>query len=193
MTPELSTISSQFINEPGCPIQAVRSRVELEIDTFGAPIAARIFIDYRNTGDRQISVAKFRIGYIDGKGLIRGHFHAPDNHVLSPGAEAGQRWRGDKVDPRTKSGKIRALIVKFSDGTVWESEKLKEVQVPQPGAPASPGPILAAPPAEGAEAPEPAPAPAAEPSQPPALLPDSIPVPPSTPDGKPLPVDEFDR
>ncbi len=129
--PELKRMNPQFIPEQGCPVEVLATRTDLEIDGFGAPIAARTYIDYRNASNRPIAAVKFRIGYIDEAGKIRGMFHAPDSQTLTPGGQAAQKWRGEKVDPRTSAIKIRVLIVKFVDGTLWESEKLKEVATPQ--------------------------------------------------------------
>jgi hypothetical protein len=136
---ELKRLSPDFVGEPGCPVVAVGARTELEVDGFGAPIAARHYVDYRNVGNRPIAAVKFRIGYIDDAGKIRGTFHAPDSRMVEPGGQASQKWRGEKVDPRTSGIKMRVLQVKFSDGELWESVKAREVANPQASGGGNPG------------------------------------------------------
>jgi hypothetical protein len=135
-SPELRTLSNQFKTEAGCPVQVVSAKTDLEIDPIGTPVACRIYIDYKNVSTRTVTGVKFRIGYIDGEEKIRGFFHAPDGHVLEPGAQSSARWRGDKVDPRTSRVMLRVLVARFSDGSVWESEKMKEL-APGTGGPNS--------------------------------------------------------
>lgn len=137
-SPELRDVQNQFIPEAGCPVRIVKAETRLEVDSFGAPMACRIYIDYTNASDRPIQGVKFRLGYIDPDGKVRGTFHAPDGRSLSPGAQNSSRWRGDKVDPRTSLVKIRVLQARYSDGSIWESEKMKEVAKP-PGAEPSSG------------------------------------------------------
>lgn len=132
-SPELRDVQNQFIPEAGCPVRIVKAETRLEVDSFGAPMACRIYIDYTNTSDRPLQGVKFRLGYIDRDGKVRGMFHAPDGRPLSPAGQASCKWRGDKVDPRTALVKIRVLTARFADGTVWESEKMKDVAKP-PGA-----------------------------------------------------------
>ncbi len=136
-TPELRNLNSQFKGEAGCPVQVVSSKTVLEIDPIGTPMACRIYLDYKNSSAKTISGVKFRIGYIDGDEKIRGTFHAPDGHVLEPGGTASAKWRGDKVDPRVASTMIRVLVVRYSDGSTWESEKMKDL-APGTGGPGSP-------------------------------------------------------
>lgn len=111
-------------------MEVTGSKVDLEVDSFDAPIAARVYLDYRNVSSKVINAVKFRVGYIDGENKVRGTFHAPDGNVVGPGSSASQKWRGERVDPRVKSIKIRALQVKFADGTLWESAKMNAVVTP---------------------------------------------------------------
>lgn len=111
-------------------MEVTSSKVDLEVDSFDAPIAARVYLDYRNVSSKVINAVKFRVGYIDGENKVRGTFHAPDGNVVGPGSSASQKWRGERVDPRVKSIKIRALQVKFADGTLWESAKMNAVVTP---------------------------------------------------------------
>ncbi len=122
---ELRALDNQFKTESGCPVQVVSAKTLLEIDPIGAPMACRIYIDYKNTSERTVSGVKFKIGYIDSEENIRGTFHAPDGHQLAPGATASAKWRGDKVDPRTARVMIRVLVARYADGSSWESDKLK--------------------------------------------------------------------
>jgi hypothetical protein len=125
--PELRNVTNQFRTEAGCPVQVVSAKTELEIDPLGAPMACRIYIDYKNVSAKTVNGAKFRIGYIDGQEQIRGSFHAPDGHIIEPGGVVHQKWRGDKVDPRTAYVLIRCLAARYSDGSMWESEKMKDL------------------------------------------------------------------
>lgn len=129
----LHTVAHQFIPETGSPVEISSAKTELEIDAFEAPVAARIGIDYKNVSIQPVAAVKFRVGYFDKDGKPRGIFHAPDGKLVQPGASAANKWRG-KVDPRTTSMKIRVLTVKFADGNVWESEKMKEMPKSSPGA-----------------------------------------------------------
>lgn len=131
-TPELKKLNPQFVTEPGCPVEVVGATTAFEIDGFGTPMAARHYIDYRNIGGRPIAAVKFRIAYVaeDGK-IHQPYLNAPDAHPLEPGGTASQKWRGDKVDPKTAAVKIRVLMVKFSDGSVWESQKVNQTNAQQ--------------------------------------------------------------
>jgi hypothetical protein len=129
-TPQLKSLTPEFIPEPGSPVEVTSAKVDLEVDSFDAPMAARVYLDYRNVGDRVINAVKFRVGYIDGQGKVRGTFHAPDANVVGPGSSASQKWRGEKVDPRVRAVKVRALQVKFADGSEWQSAKMTNVVAP---------------------------------------------------------------
>lgn len=122
---ELRDLSNQFKAEAGCPVGMISAKTQLEIDPFGTPIACRIYLDYKNTSSKTISGVKFRLGYVDSEEKVRGTFHAPDGQALEPGASASAKWRGERVDPRTKSVLIRVLLCRYADGSVWESVKLK--------------------------------------------------------------------
>lgn len=130
-------------------MQVVSAKTELEIDPIGTPIACRIYLDFKNTSAKTVNGVKFRIGYIDGEEKIRGTFHAPDGHILEPGAQASAKWRGDKVDPRTAYLLIRVLVARYSDGSSWESEKIKDLA---PGTGGNNSPSAAAPPDQAAPA-----------------------------------------
>ena len=124
---ELRKVTPQFVTEPGCPVEVVAADTQLEVDPFGTPMAARHYIDYRNVSGKQVAAVKFRIGYVGDDGKIQlPYLNAPDGHLLQPGEQASQKWRGERVNPRTKEIKIRVLMVKMGDGSVWESAKLRE-------------------------------------------------------------------
>ncbi len=118
-------LRSEFIAESGCPVAVTGVRTELDIDPFDAPIDARIYIDYKNIGQQTISGAKFRVRLTDNSGNDLGTFHAPDGAVLAPGQESTQKFRREKIDPRTSCMKIRVLMVKYADGQLWQSAKLQ--------------------------------------------------------------------
>lgn len=125
---EMKDIRTEVINEAGCPIAVDSATSQLELDPFGTPMAARIYIDYRNACEKPIAAVKFRIGYVNAEGQLLGTFHAPHTMPLTPGAKTSEKWRGDRLDPRTSLIKIRTLIVKFTDGSRWESEKAKTLE-----------------------------------------------------------------
>jgi hypothetical protein len=130
--PELKKFNPQIVGEPGCPVEMVGASTEMELDPFGAPVAARHYIDYRNAGNRPIVAVKFRIGYVGADGKInQPYVNGDDQQQLDPGQMGSKKWRGDKVDPRTTAVKIRVLKVKFADGSVWESVKLNETNSQQ--------------------------------------------------------------
>lgn len=138
MTPELRDAPNKFKSEPGCPVDVISARTTLEIDAVGTPMACRIYIDYKNISSKPLSGVKFRVGYVDAEDQVRGTFHAPDGAVVEPGGTGHGKWRGDKVDPRTKSIMIRGLMARYSDGTMWESEKTQGGLIKPPPEQAAP-------------------------------------------------------
>lgn len=125
--PELRAVPNQCVSEADCPVVLNSAKTELEVDPFGTPGACRIYIDYKNVGPKPLNAVKFRVGYIDAEEKVRGIFHAPDNKVVEPGAQVAAKWRGEKVSPSTRYVKIRVLLVRFADGSLWQSEKMKDV------------------------------------------------------------------
>lgn len=121
---ELRNISNQFKTEPGCPVDLISAKTELEIDSFGQAAACRIYIDYKNASAKQISAVKFRFGYIDDQEHIRRTFAGDDSRGAVPDGKGHQQWRVG-VDPKASYVVIRPIAVKFADGTVWQSEKFK--------------------------------------------------------------------
>ncbi len=106
------------------------ARTELDLDPFGAPIDARTYVDYKNVSNRPIAAVKFRIRFYDAEGKDRGTFHAPDARLVEPGGQGSQKWKTERVDPRIVTVKMRALEVKFADGSSWQSTKLPELVQP---------------------------------------------------------------
>ncbi len=136
VTPELRDVPYIFKSEPGCPVDVISAKTTLEIDPVGVPMACRIYIDYTNVSNKALSGVRFRIGYIDAEDQVCGTFHAPDGSSLPPGGSGRGKWRGDKVHPKTKKVMIRGLMARFSDGSIWESEKSEGGLIkpaPQPG------------------------------------------------------------
>lgn len=135
-TPELRDVPNNFKSEAGCPVEVVSAKTVLEIDPVGMPMACRVYIDYKNVSAKSLAGVRFRIGYVDAEEQVKGTFHAPDGSQLAPGAQGHGKWRGERVDPRTKSVIIRGLMARFSDGSIWESEKSEGGVIkptPQPG------------------------------------------------------------
>jgi hypothetical protein len=133
----MKDLQSVLVPEEGCPIQVTGVRTVLDLDPFDSPVDGKIYINYKNaTADKTIDAVKFRIRFTDAAGTDVGTFQAPDGAVLGPGLERTQKWKRDSVDPRAMGVKIRVLIVRFTDGSMWQSNKLQEV--PQPGQQAAP-------------------------------------------------------
>jgi hypothetical protein len=59
-----------------------------------------------------------------------GTFHGSDAALIGPGQNRSQKWKRENINPRATVMQIRALQVKFADGTVWESYKLQELNNP---------------------------------------------------------------
>lgn len=123
-------LQAEFLAEPGSPIDVTLAKTELDLDPFDIPLASRIYIDYKNISDRPVSAVKFRIRFTDESGKDRGTFHAPDMSPIGPGQQRSQKWRHEKVDPRSTQIKVRALQVKFADGSSWQSTKMQELAQP---------------------------------------------------------------
>lgn len=125
------TISMDVVPEPGCPVEVTGARTELGFDSFGLPVFGKTYIDYKNGGDKAISAVKFRVRYLDQNGVSRGTFHANDEAFVPQGAMASGKFAHYKLRKNIHQGKIRVLAVKFSDGTAWESVRMKEIMKAQ--------------------------------------------------------------
>jgi len=137
---KVRTLQCEAIPEPGCPITVSQARTELDLDPFGAPLAARIYIDYANSSQQEVAAVKFRIRFVDPQGNDRGTFHAPDAFLAPPGAVRSQKWKYERVDPRITDLKIRVLQVRFADGSSWQSAKMQELANPPGSTGSSTGP-----------------------------------------------------
>lgn len=137
--PELRRMSPQFVTEAGCPVEVTAASTELEVDPFGQPIAARHYIDWSNASSQPVVAVKFRIGYVLDDGNVQTMAAAwpmsSGATPQAPGSQVSYKWRGERVDAKTRSVKIRVLQVKFADGSEWASEKVKSA-TSRPAAPA---------------------------------------------------------
>ncbi|MCB9471268.1 MAG: hypothetical protein H6677_23540 [Candidatus Obscuribacterales bacterium] len=123
-------IEASFYPEAGCPVEVTSCRTLLEIDPFGAPIASRVYITYKNNSTKPVRAVKFRIRYVDAEGKDRGTFHAPDGSTVgvSPGESRSNKWRKEGgLHPDIHSFKIRVFKVLYADGSSWDSLKSKEL------------------------------------------------------------------
>ncbi|MBX9668137.1 MAG: hypothetical protein K2X93_10985 [Candidatus Obscuribacterales bacterium] len=121
-------LSADFFPEPGCPVQLTALRSVLEIDPFGAPMASKIYLTYTNNSSKPVSAVKFRCRYSDNAGKDCGTFHAPDAYLVPPGASRSHKWKREGgLHPRIAQFQIRVLQVKYDDGSMWVSERMKEL------------------------------------------------------------------
>lgn len=98
-------------------------RTELDLDPFDAPVDARIYIDYKNIGQKPIAAVKFRLRFVDDSGNNKGTFQAADGTLVQPGEQGSQKFRENRVYPNVSSVMARVLTVKYLDGQLWESTK----------------------------------------------------------------------
>lgn len=100
----------------------------LEVDPFGAPTATKIYLTYTNNASQPISAVKFRCRYSDAEGKDKGTFHAHDGVTVEAGGSRSQKWKREGgLHPNIAGFQIRILQVKFSDGSVWASARMKEL------------------------------------------------------------------
>lgn len=117
----------EIIPEPDSPVIIESAKTELDLDDFGSPVAARTYVEYKNSSKRPIAAVRFRLRYVDSSGKDRGVFHAPHAAIVSPGSEAEGKWKG-RVVPGIAALKVRPLSVRFTDGTDWKSTKMIEIE-----------------------------------------------------------------
>ncbi len=125
------TIVMEVVPEPGCPVEITGGRTELGFDSFGLPVFGKTYIDYKNAGEKAISAVKFRVRYLDKAGASRGTFHANDEAFVPQGAAASGKFAHYKLRSNIQQAKIRVLAIKFSDGSTWESVRMKEIHKAQ--------------------------------------------------------------
>jgi len=128
-------LKTDFVAENGCPITVSNIRTELDMDPFDVPIDARIYIDYQNVGQRPVIATKFRMRFTDDSGKDLGTLNGSDGAMVGPGQSGSQKWRREKIDPRTTMMKVRVLTVKFGENDVWQSAKFRLPPLPPPGQP----------------------------------------------------------
>ncbi len=127
-------LNADFYPENGCPIQLTKVNAILEVDPFGAPTATKIYLTYTNNASRAIAAVKFRCRYSDMEGKDRGTFHAHDAAAVGPGESRSQKWKREGgLHPDIAGFQIRILQVKFGDGALWESARMKELVNSQGG------------------------------------------------------------
>lgn len=127
-------IESAFYPESGCPVEVTSIRSVLEVDPFDAPIAGRVYITYKNISQKSIKAVKFRVRFSDTQGLDKGTFHAPDGAVMGvgPGSTRSKKWRKEGgLGPDIQKLKVRVLVVKYTDGSMWESIRMKQLKEKQ--------------------------------------------------------------
>lgn len=121
-------LNADFYPESGCPVQLTKVNAILEVDPFGAPTATKIYLTYTNNASRAISAVKFRCRYSDVEGKDKGTFHAHDGFTVGPGESRSQKWKREGgLHPGIAGFQIRILQVKFADGAMWESARMKEL------------------------------------------------------------------
>src|SRR5215471_6113491 len=64
----LREMMTEFVPEPGCPVSVSAARTEIEVDPFGAPMASRIYITYRNDSSKAMAGVRFRVRFSDETG-----------------------------------------------------------------------------------------------------------------------------
>lgn len=127
---KVRTIRSEFVPEPGCPVSVEGLRADLDVDPFDAPLDARIYIDYKNIGQKPIEAVKFRMRFLDDSGNNVGTFQASDGVILAPQQQSSQKFKQEKIEAHSTSLMLRVLMVKYVDGQVWESSKAPLVPKP---------------------------------------------------------------
>lgn len=136
---KVRSLDVEFVPEPGCPVAVTNGRAELDLDPFDMPIDARIYIDYKNISERAISAVKFRLRICDAENNDRGTWHASDMELLAPGGSGTEKWKHERIDPRSICLKVRILQVKYQDNSGWMSSKMAELTNARSGATSSGG------------------------------------------------------
>lgn len=125
-------LNADFYPENGCPVSLAKVNAILEVDPFGAPAATKIYLTYTNNASQAISAVKFRCRYSSVDGKDKGTFHAHDAFTVGPGESRSQKWKREGgLHPGIAGFQIRILQVKYSDGSLWESARMKELVNPE--------------------------------------------------------------
>lgn len=148
-------VPGQFIQEPNCPVAVTQTRTELDVDPFDSPIDARVYLTYTNISNSPISAVSFRIRLTNEAGDNLGTFRGADGAVVAPGQAREQKFKQERINPRVTAMQVRVLQVKYADGGLWESFKMKELNNPTPDAGVSDGATAVPGQAESMPAPQP--------------------------------------
>ncbi len=133
----LRKLEVEFVPEAGSPITVSNVRADMKLDPAGNPVAAITSIEYRNTSQKPILAARFRIRYYDQSGKTRGTQQAMNVERVEPGATGSQKWPTRGIDPTITSVKIRLLTANWPGGEEWQSAKMPELFKSQAPASAS--------------------------------------------------------
>ncbi len=129
---ESRPLKAEFYTEDGCPVRLETVRAVLDLDPFDAPLSSKIYITYKNISNLSLSAVKFRLRFTDPEKHDRGTFHAPDSFAVAPGETRAQKWQKENgLHPGITTCHVRVLQVRFSDGSNWESARLKSARAPQ--------------------------------------------------------------
>lgn len=118
---KVQSVDSQALDEPGCPISIKSVRSDLEIDPFQAPVAIRVYLDYKNESAKTVEAVKFRFRLEDAQGEHKRNYQASDAHIVPPGESAQEKLRREGIPPQAKRLLLRVLQVRFSDRSSWQS------------------------------------------------------------------------
>src|SRR6516162_7567928 len=127
---KVQSIDAQSLDEPGCPVSITSVRSELEIDPFQAPVAIRVYLDYKNDSTKTLEAVKFRFRLEDTQGENKRTYQASDTHIVAPGESAQAKLRREGIHPQVKRLLLRVLQVRFSDQATWQSAHMP-VEPPQ--------------------------------------------------------------
>jgi hypothetical protein len=118
---KVQSVDSQALDEPGCPISIKSVHSDLEVDPFQAPVAIRVYLDYKNESTKTVEAVKFRFRIEDAQGEHKRNYQASDTHIVPPGESAQEKLRREGIPPQAKRLLLRVLQVRFSDQSSWQS------------------------------------------------------------------------
>lgn len=124
---EYRNIPVEIHTNKDCPVSLVKARAKAELDDYGSPLKARFYIKYKNDGVNPIAAVRFRLNYLNDKGVAIGHFHATHAAIIAPGATAEGKWKGS-VGLNLEKVNVSTLLVRFPEGKDWKSKKMLEIE-----------------------------------------------------------------
>jgi hypothetical protein len=130
---KVQSIDSQALDEPGCPISIQSLRAELEVDPFQAPVAIRVYLNYKNDSPKTVEAVKFRFRLQDADGAHKLNYLASDTHIVPPGESAQEKLRHEGIPPQAKRLLLRVLQIRFSDQSTWQSAHQPPAQTESSG------------------------------------------------------------